>query len=388
MDKIEVFIRNVLSAWTLLLFIQKAASTLFTKSKVKKSAILCCAYGALGVIARCWFTYNIIFIFTLTLLVFATMKTCCIKWLQSICFSVVILCIWLIMLLMWTCVGACIQFLLKSAKDTVPFFLSLPFLLSEIWAAYKFIPFKKLINSFANKYNKCIILLLSSSLLCCYFGIRALGIKGVYTAVPLFFLAFILIAPGLLLIVKTNHLAEQETRRLARENHDYKKYIPALKAAFNNEENLPAENSGALRYELSLLLEEAHRNTARAALEAQAYPPTGLILLDILLEEKVRECREKQILFSGCVLESPRFLLGHPIGLQPLLAVIANLVDNAIRAVSHPCVKEKMIVLHFGQGSIKLRLPTAASLSRSVRLKTWARLETPPAAADTGSLPS
>ena len=154
MDKIEVFIRNVLSAWTLLLFIQKAASTLFTKSKVKKSAILCCAYGALGVIARCWFTYNIIFIFTLTLLVFATMKTCCIKWLQSICFSVVILCIWLIMLLMWTCVGACIQFLLKSAKDTVPFFLSLPFLLSEIWAAYKFIPFKKLINSFANKYNK------------------------------------------------------------------------------------------------------------------------------------------------------------------------------------------------------------------------------------------
>ena len=90
MDKIEVFIRNVLSAWTLLLFIQKAASTLFTKSKVKKSAILCCAYGALGVIARCWFTYNIIFIFTLTLLVFATMKTCCIKWLQSICFSVVI----------------------------------------------------------------------------------------------------------------------------------------------------------------------------------------------------------------------------------------------------------------------------------------------------------
>lgn len=56
MDKIEVFIRNVLSAWTLLLFIQKAASTLFTKSKVKKSAILCCAYGALGVIARCWFT--------------------------------------------------------------------------------------------------------------------------------------------------------------------------------------------------------------------------------------------------------------------------------------------------------------------------------------------
>lgn len=216
MDKIEVFIRNVLSAWTLLLFIQKAASTLFTKSKVKKSAILCCAYGALGVIARCWFTYNIIFIFTLTLLVFATMKTCCIKWLQSICFSVVILCIWLIMLLMWTCVGACIQFLLKSAKDTVPFFLSLPFLLSEIWAAYKFIPFKKLINSFANKYNKCIILLLSSSLLCCYFGIRALGIKGVYTAVPLFFLAFILIAPGLLLIVKTNHLAEQETRRLAR----------------------------------------------------------------------------------------------------------------------------------------------------------------------------
>lgn len=59
MDKIEVFIRNVLSAWTLLLFIQKAASTLFTKSKVKKSAILCCAYGALGVIARCWFTYNI-----------------------------------------------------------------------------------------------------------------------------------------------------------------------------------------------------------------------------------------------------------------------------------------------------------------------------------------
>lgn len=36
MDKIEVFIRNVLSAWTLLLFIQKAASTLFTKSKVKK----------------------------------------------------------------------------------------------------------------------------------------------------------------------------------------------------------------------------------------------------------------------------------------------------------------------------------------------------------------
>ena len=110
MDKIEVFIRNVLSAWTLLLFIQKAASTLFTKSKVKKSAILCCAYGALGVIARCWFTYNIIFIFTLTLLVFATMKTCCIKWLQSICFSVVILCIWLIMLLMWTCVGACIQF--------------------------------------------------------------------------------------------------------------------------------------------------------------------------------------------------------------------------------------------------------------------------------------
>lgn len=53
MDKIEVFIRNVLSAWTLLLFIQKAASTLFTKSKVKKSAILCCAYGALGVIARC-----------------------------------------------------------------------------------------------------------------------------------------------------------------------------------------------------------------------------------------------------------------------------------------------------------------------------------------------
>ena len=114
MDKIEVFIRNVLSAWTLLLFIQKAASTLFTKSKVKKSAILCCAYGALGVIARCWFTYNIIFIFTLTLLVFATMKTCCIKWLQSICFSVVILCIWLIMLLMWTCVGACIQFLLNS----------------------------------------------------------------------------------------------------------------------------------------------------------------------------------------------------------------------------------------------------------------------------------
>lgn len=58
MDKIEVFIRNVLSAWTLLLFIQKAASTLFTKSKVKKSAILCCAYGALGVIARCWFTYD------------------------------------------------------------------------------------------------------------------------------------------------------------------------------------------------------------------------------------------------------------------------------------------------------------------------------------------
>ena len=37
MDKIEVFIRNVLSAWTLLLFIQKAASTLFTKSKVKET---------------------------------------------------------------------------------------------------------------------------------------------------------------------------------------------------------------------------------------------------------------------------------------------------------------------------------------------------------------
>lgn len=374
MDKIEVFIRNVLSAWTLLLFIQKAASTLFTKSKVKKSAILCCAYGALGVIARCWFTYNIIFIFTLTLLVFATMKTCCIKWLQSICFSVVILCIWLIMLLMRTCVGACIQFLLKSAKDTVPFFLSLPFLLSEIWAAYKFIPFKKLINSFANKYNKCIILLLSSSLLCCYFGIRALGIKGVYTAVPLFFLAFILIAPGLLLIVKTNHLAEQETRRLARENHDYKKYIPALKAAFNNEENLPAENSGALRYELSLLLEEAHRNTARAALEAQAYPPTGLILLDILLEEKVRECREKQILFSGCVLESPRFLLGHPIGLQPLLAVIANLVDNAIRAVSHPCVKEKMIVLHFGQAAGRIYQITIADSGIPFTIRTLENL--------------
>lgn len=231
-----------------------------------------------------------------------------------------------------------------------------------------------MINSFANKYNKCIILLLSSSLLCCYFGIRALGIKGVYTAVPLFFLAFILIAPGLLLIVKTNHLAEQETRRLARENHDYKKYIPALKAAFNNEENLPAENSGALRYELSLLLEEAHRNTARAALEAQAYPPTGLILLDILLEEKVRECREKQILFSGCVLESPRFLLGHPIGLQPLLAVIANLVDNAIRAVSHPCVKEKMIVLHFGQAAGRIYQITIADSGIPFTIRTLENL--------------
>ena len=34
MDKIEAFIRNVLSAWTLLLFIQKAASILFTKKTV------------------------------------------------------------------------------------------------------------------------------------------------------------------------------------------------------------------------------------------------------------------------------------------------------------------------------------------------------------------
>lgn len=152
------------------------------------------------------------------------------------------------------------------------------------------------------------------------------------------------------------------------------KYIPALKAAFNNEENLPAENSGALRYELSLLLEEAHRNTARAALEAQAYPPTGLILLDILLEEKVRECREKQILFSGCVLESPRFLLGHPIGLQPLLAVIANLVDNAIRAVSHPCVKEKMIVLHFGQAAGRIYQITIADSGIPFTIRTLENL--------------
>ena len=146
------------------------------------------------------------------------------------------------------------------------------------------------------------------------------------------------------------------------------------KAAFNNEENLPAENSGALRYELSLLLEEAHRNTARAALEAQAYPPTGLILLDILLEEKVRECREKQILFSGCVLESPRFLLGHPIGLQPLLAVIANLVDNAIRAVSHPCVKEKMIVLHFGQAAGRIYQITIADSGIPFTIRTLENL--------------
>ena len=43
MDKIEAFIRNVLSAWTLLLFIQKAASILFTKKTVKKkrSFMLC-----------------------------------------------------------------------------------------------------------------------------------------------------------------------------------------------------------------------------------------------------------------------------------------------------------------------------------------------------------
>ncbi len=361
MDKIVAFIRNVLSAWTLLLFIQKAASILFTKKTVKKSAVLCCAYGVLGVVIRSWFSYNIIFIFTLALLVFATMKTCCRQWLQSICFSVVILCIWLIMLLMWTCVGACIQFLLKSSKDTVPFFLSLPFLLLEIWVAYKFIPFKQVINSFANKYNRCIILLLSSALLCCYFGIRALGIKGVYTAVPLFFLAFILITPGLILIVKTNHMAEQETRRLAKENHDYKKYIPALTAAFNNEENMPSENTSALQYELALLQEEAHRNTSSTAIEAQAYPPTGLILLDVLLERKAKECRENHILFSGCVLESPRFLLHHHnIDLQPLLAIIANLMDNAIRAVNQPCVKEKMILLHFGQAAGRIYQITIA----------------------------
>ena len=35
MDKIEAFIRNVLSAWTLLLFIQKAASILFRKLQVQ-----------------------------------------------------------------------------------------------------------------------------------------------------------------------------------------------------------------------------------------------------------------------------------------------------------------------------------------------------------------
>ena len=48
MDKIEVFIRNVLSAWTLLLFIQKQHHITFTKSKVKKDAFYDCAYGALG----------------------------------------------------------------------------------------------------------------------------------------------------------------------------------------------------------------------------------------------------------------------------------------------------------------------------------------------------
>ena len=204
------------------------------------------------------------------------MKTCCRQWLQSICFSVVILCIWLIMLLMWTCVGACIQFLLKSSKDTVPFFLSLPFLLLEIWVAYKFIPFKQVINSFANKYNRCIILLLSSALLCCYFGIRALGIKGVYTAVPLFFLAFILITPGLILIVKTNHMAEQETRRLAKENHDYKKYIPALTAAFNNEENMPSENTSAYSMNLRSCRKKRTVIPPVLPLRPRPIPPQGL----------------------------------------------------------------------------------------------------------------
>ena len=37
MDKIEVFIRNVLSAWTLLLFIQKQHPHYSPKAKLKKA---------------------------------------------------------------------------------------------------------------------------------------------------------------------------------------------------------------------------------------------------------------------------------------------------------------------------------------------------------------
>lgn len=294
--------------------------------------------------------------------------------LSALCLTLFVFILQSVVYLGWSFVGAVTQFILSAPDDFVPFLLLLPLLIFVETTISLKINWRKTGQELSNKHKQYRFLLSGLALLSIYFGIRNIGAHGVYGAVPFFFLALILLILIFVSTAKYNQFIEAETRRLARENHDYKKYIPALKAAFNNEENLPAENSGALRYELSLLLEEAHRNTARAALEAQAYPPTGLILLDILLEEKVRECREKHILFSGCVLESPRFLLGHPIGLQPLLAVIANLVDNAIRAVSHPCVKEKMIVLHFGQAAGRIYQITIADSGIPFTIRTLENL--------------
>lgn len=241
--------------------------------------------------------------------------------LLALCLTIVVFILQAVVYLGWAFVGAVIQYILSEPDDFLPFILSLPLLIiGEITISLK-ISWRKIRKELNNKHKQYQFLLSGITLLSIYFGIRNIGAHGVYGAVPFFFLALILLILIFISTAKYNQFIEAETRRLAKENHDYKKYIPALTAAFNNEENMPSENTSALQYELALLQEEAHRNTASTAIEAQAYPPTGLILLDVLLERKAKECRENHILFSGCVLESPRFLLHHHnIDLQPLLA--------------------------------------------------------------------
>ena len=295
--------------------------------------------------------------------------------LLALCLTIVVFILQAVVYLGWAFVGAVIQYILSEPDDFLPFILSLPLLIiGEITISLK-ISWRKIRKELNNKHKQYQFLLSGITLLSIYFGIRNIGAHGVYGAVPFFFLALILLILIFISTAKYNQFIEAETRRLAKENHDYKKYIPALTAAFNNEENMPSENTSALQYELALLQEEAHRNTASTAIEAQAYPPTGLILLDVLLERKAKECRENHILFSGCVLESPRFLLHHHnIDLQPLLAIIANLMDNAIRAVNQPCVKEKMILLHFGQAAGRIYQITIADSGMPFTLSTLENL--------------